>query len=371
MQIEFHSELTADQGAEWRAFQAATRHQHPRQDPRFAEVERATGKTALFVTGRCDGALCAVGLFSLLPSRLVAGRFSAASALSGPICDDAVTLIRFLRELAGAEAFAKVDAIKVTPYWLDSHAAILAEALAAEGWIRSDAEPVRFTGIIDLTLSEEALVASFSRSARRKVRLVEKSSIEIRSIATAQDAREFYDKLNELVLGPHGLSPVPRAEQEAMFAHVLTDPEIGAVWGAYHEGLFLGGLQVYRSQKTAHARRYVADPTAAKAVSNLRVAPSLWLEAMVWAKQQGCTNFDVEGYRLIEDKADPMFNVFEYKRELNPTEATRIAEHTLVLSKVFHLVNTFPRNVKYAIKERLPSLAKMIKTHPLLIRNTK
>lgn len=362
MEIEIHLKLSTDQAAEWRAFQASAGHQHPRQDPRFAMVENATGKTALFVTGRRGGTLCAVGLFSLLPSPLIPGRFSSASALSGPVCDDARIMVEFLRKLAATDAFAKVNAIKVTPYWLDDQAAELAAELSRAGWIRSDPSAVRYTGIIDLSLSEEALAASLSRSARRKVRLVQKSDIEIRQISSVEGAKEFYDKLNDLVLRPHRLSQVPRSEQEAMFTHILTDPTIGAVWGAYHREVFLGGLAIYRSQKTAYARRYVADAKAAKAVSNLRVAPSLWFEAMTWAKQQGCTNFDVEGYRLIDDKADPMFNVYEYKRELNPRETTRIAEHTLTVSKIFHFSDTLPRSLKNVLRKRLPRLFKKLKT---------
>ena len=52
MQIEVYTELTAGKVAEWRAFQVAAQHQHPRQDPRFGEVERATGKVPLFAMYR-------------------------------------------------------------------------------------------------------------------------------------------------------------------------------------------------------------------------------------------------------------------------------------------------------------------------------
>ncbi len=357
MQLEFFNNPTPEQAAEWRAFQARSLHQHPRQDPRFAQVIRATGKVPLFVMGRRHGTLCAAGLFALLPSRIVPGRFCDASALSGPVCDDADTLIDFLGQVARAPAFSKVDAIKITPYWLDAAASDLATSLVAAGWANSEADPVRHTGMIDLTCSQEDLSAAFSRSARRKVRLVEKADIEIRRITTTQDTREFYDRLNQLVLKRHGLTQVPVPEQEAMFSGILTDPTIGALWGAYHQSTFLGGLLIYRSQRTAHARRYVADADAAQAISNLRVAPSLWLAAMLWAKEQGCTEFDVEGYRLIEDKADPLFNVYEYKRELNPREVTRIAEHIFVTNTAFHYANTLPRRVKSAVKRHFPALA--------------
>ena len=164
------------------------------------------------------------------------------------------------------------------------------------GWRASEAERFRNTGIIDLTCSEERLRSSFSRSARRKVRLVEKADIVIREITSHAEANVFFDRLNRLVISRHGLTPVPRTEYEAAFENVYRDPAAGVIFGAYHGDVFLGGLLLYRSRTTAHARRYVADALAAQAVANLRVAPALWLEGMLWAKRQGCGVFDVEGY---------------------------------------------------------------------------
>lgn len=117
----------------------------------------------------------------------------------------------------------------------------------------------------------------------------------IREITSHAEANVFFDLLNRLVISRHGLTPVPRTEYEAAFENVYRDPAAGVIFGAYHGDVFLGGLLLYRSRTTAHARRYVADALAAQAVGNLRVAPALWLEGMLWAKRQGCGVFDVEG----------------------------------------------------------------------------
>jgi lipid II:glycine glycyltransferase (peptidoglycan interpeptide bridge formation enzyme) len=342
--------LTASQEAEWWAFLAQARHQHPRQDPRFATVERATGQDVVFAIGRRDGKICAVGLFTLQPSRLLPGRISVASALSGPVCDDGHEMVGFLQGLAKHKRFAKVVAICITPYWLEGEAGDLADKLSEAGFKITDSEPHRNTGMIDLTLSEDDLRASFSRSARRKVRLVEKSDIEIRRIETPGDAETFFERLNTLVIARHNLTPVSRAEYETGFRHIYNDPSIGVILGAYHEGVFLGGVLLYRSGTTAHARRYVADPGAAQTIGNLRVAPALWLEGLLWAKNEDCTYFDVEGFLPVDDKSHPNFNVYEYKREFKPTHVRRIAEHTLVLNPVSHSVNIMPGRVKTGLK---------------------
>lgn len=359
MNIECVETLTETQKTQWRAFLSEARHQHPRQDPRFSEVERAAGGNVLFAIGRRDGRIRAVGLFTLQPSRLVAGRSGTASSLSGPVCDNADDMVEFVRGLARDARFARVDAIRITPYWLGAEAQELSEKLAAAGFSVSDPEPYRDTGMIDLTMSEEALRASFSRSARRKVRLVEKSEIEIRRISAPEAAETFFERLNTLVVARHNLTPVPRAEYEAGFRHIYTDNSIGVIFAAYHEDVFLGGLLLYRSGLTAHARRYVADPAAAQVVGNLRVAPALWLEGLLWAKREGCMHFDVEGFLPVEDKSHPNFNVYEYKREFKPTHMRRIAEHTLVLNPFRHWLNECPGRTKSRIKRLLPEAARL------------
>lgn len=346
MDIECYDDLTGEQIREWREFLARADHQHPRQDPRFAEVERASGNQVMFVTGRRDDRLCAVGIFTLQPNRLVPGRMAVASALSGPVCDSAPDMVDFLQGLAAHDRLARVDALRVTPYWLEQEADELAAALAQAGFRISDPEPHRDTGMIDLTMTEDELRASFSRSARRKVRLIDKSDVEIRTVTRFGDAETFFERLNTLVIARHNLTPVLRAEYEAGYRHIFNDPSIGVILGAYHDDVFLGGLLLYRSGTTAHARRYVADPEAARAVSNLRVAPALWLEGMFWAKREGCTRFDVEGFLPVEDKSHPNFNVYEYKREFKPTHVRRVAEHTLVNHRLFHQANVVPSQLK-------------------------
>ncbi len=359
MDIECLAALTEPQEAEWRAFLAQARHQHPRQDPRFAAVERASGQEVIFAIGRQDSTICAIGLFTLQPARFLPGRIAAASALSGPVCDDSATLVAFLRAVAGHARFAKVDAIRVTPYWLNDEADELAGRLAEAGLKITDPEPHRDTGMIDLTMSEDDLRASFSRSARRKVRLIEKSEVEVRRIDTPALSEEFFERLNTLVIARHNLTPVPRTEYEAGFAHIYNDPSIGAIFGAYHGDVFLGGLLLYRSGGTAHARRYVADPDAAQAIGNLRVAPSLWLEGLLWAKGEGCNRFDVEGFLPVEDKAHPNFNVYEYKREFKPVHVRRVAEHTLVLNPLTNGVNMMPGRARSAVKRLFPQIRRL------------
>lgn len=259
----------------------------------------------------------------------------------------------FLSAFAHSSHARRIDSLVITPYWLGDEAKVLARTLSGAGWHVSDPRPFRDTGIIDLARPDEEIFNSFSRSARRKVRLIEKSDIVVRPIETHADAQVFFERLNRLVLARHRLTQIGQAEYEVSFPTVYRDPAIGIILGAYHGDTFLGGLLLYRSGLAAHARRYVADPEAARITGNLRVAPALWFAGMLWAKRQGCSYFDVEGYQPIEDKNDPKFNVYEYKREFNPDYVVRIGEHTIPLNRLAHTMNQGPRRLKDFLKSGL------------------
>ena len=181
-------------------FLAAAQHQHPRQDPRFATVERADGHCVLHVTGRdAAGALRAVGLFTLKRHPLLPGAFVWASCLSGPVCDEAETLVDFLEGVRRLPAFARVGRLRATPFWTDAAGAELQRRFAAAGWTVEDAEPVRLTGWVeDIAHPAEAVLAGFSKSARRELRRAERQGITMRPLVTQDEAGMFLDSLNRL-----------------------------------------------------------------------------------------------------------------------------------------------------------------------------
>lgn len=347
MKIECRTELSLQEMAEWRAFLSAARHQHMRQDPKYADAERAKGNSPLFVIGRHEsGAICAVAWLLRQPHRLLSGRFVVARVLSGPVCDDPGLMLDFLDALAAHPALADTDGLTITPYWLGEEAADLARRLAERGWTPSDPEHFRRTGLIDLTRSEHEIRSSFSRSARRKLRLIEKSGVVIRPMETLAEAEIFFERLSRLVLSRIGFAPIHPAEYPSAIENTPGESAGAAIFGAWMGETFLGGVLVYRGLRSAHAARYVADPEAARAVAdNLRVAPSLWLAGMLWAKQQGCVVFDVEGFQLVEDMNHPYFNVYEYKREMNPAPVQRLREHSRPIHNVLYRIDGLPRRM--------------------------
>lgn len=360
MKIECLFDLTFQQAGEWRRFLATARHQHPRQNLHFADVERALGHVPLFVLGYVANELRAVALFSLRRFRLIPGNYTEALALSGPICDDPTMFRAFLDGLAVEPAFARTGTIRITPYWLDADVDTLKVHLAGSRWRLSDPAPFRETGLIDLDKSSEEILASFSKSARREVRRAKRQGVEIRPIETLKEARVFFDSLNRLGV----LRRLPRIvpeEYETAFPSIYSDPSIGTILGAYVDGTFLSGLLLYRSRDVAHGRRFTTEPEALRALSNLRIAPLLWWSAMIWAKERGCRHLDVEGYREGIEKTNRLYNVNKYKGEFNPRPVRRFGEHTLVSNRLLHVLGAKRSRAKAKLKRLMPGLVRVMR----------
>lgn len=338
--------------AEWQAFLHAAQHQHPRQDPRFAAVEEADGRVVMFTRGRRpDGALCAAGLFTLRRYRLFGRFFVDASCLSGPVCDDAATLVDFLDALRRLPAFAGVGWIRATPFWTDGEADLLAAAFTARGWRIDEAEPVRLTGWVDLTSGPEEILAAFSKSARRELRRAERQGVTMRPLTRLHEALAFLASLNRLRTG-RGLRALAEPGFLQAFDTVHAKGDTGVIFGAFLGEELVAGLQLYRSRHVAHGRHFTLEPSRLHALSNLRIAPLVWYQGMLWAKAQGCHALDVEGWHADLPEDDPRFAIYKYKGELGPVPVRRVAQHGKVGNPVVDIV----RNAE----ERLRGLARQV-----------
>lgn len=340
LQLDCREELDAAAQAEWAAFHATAAHQHPHQTPASAPAEEAIGRKALYVTGRAaDGSIRATGLFTLQPHGLLRGAWSDAWCLSGPVCDDAEGLAGFLDGVARLPAFRKVGRLRVTPYWTNEDAKRMQQVLAARKWRPTEVETFRQTGRIDLTRPLEAIFASFSKSARRQMRRAESFGIVVRPLSDEHEARLFHDSVNRLYQR-RGLGLVPLDASLADFRSLDPERKARTILGAFHEGHFVAGLQLFACRIRAHSGHFTTEPERLHEIGNLRIAPVLWSHGIRWAHDLGCRKLDVEGWKADADKGDAHYNIYKYKSEFAPEPVLRIGEHSRTVNLLIDLTGS-------------------------------
>ncbi|WP_169546206.1 GNAT family N-acetyltransferase [Sneathiella aquimaris] len=346
MQIECFKSLDGPLQIEWEGFLENSKNQHPRQLPVFANIEKAEGNACYFLIGRKENTISAVALASLVPSRIFKNKFSQANILSGPIINNEDDFYSFINNLKKQTIFKNVGRLNVSPYWLEEDALIAHRVLKDAGFSSAEPQPFRKTGIVDLTRSEDEIFSAFSKSARRETRRAERQEITVQPITDKSTYLEFLALLNNLRKNRH-LSELDSQSMAFSFENFYKKGENGIVLCALHEKTVIAGLQIYRSNVTAHGRHFAGDTEKLKELKNLRISPLLWLEGMKWAKKSGCHRFDLEGYDSTVTSDNSHYYIYKYKGEFSPAEVKRVSEHYTVTNRALH----FPGHLKTRAKE--------------------
>lgn len=336
MRIECSTELGAEARRAWDRFLAEAQHMHPEQDPRFAEGLRAEGQTVVHAMGWRQDRLVAVGLFGLRPHPFLPGFFRHALAYSGPVANDPADLTDFVQGLRQAPAFGRVGAIRITPYWLDAEAEPLARTLDQAGWHPFETTEMRLTGVNDISGSAEAIAARLSQTGRRKLRKAEKAGFDVAPAQTEAEALDFLARLNAH-RAPRGLRPIPQARFMAAWRQVYSTNDLGTLLVIRHQGRVMAGLLLHRGRDTAYFISSFQDDPALSALDNIRIAPFLLFQGMLWANRLGCRSFDLEGYVKDAGPDHPLYGIYRYKADLAPAQVARIPGRQMILHPAVYL----------------------------------
>nr|WP_170359766.1 MULTISPECIES: peptidoglycan bridge formation glycyltransferase FemA/FemB family protein [Ruegeria] len=354
VKIECIDTLSAEQRAEWVAFLNAAKRQHPRQSPLFANSEQKLGNKVIYALARRGEALAGVALLSLEPHPFLPGAWSRAFCLSGPVCDNTADMKSFLEALCRQPELARVGSLNVTPFWTEEDAETLDAVLARSGWRIAEEEQFRQTGWVDITGTPDEIMKAFSKSARREVRRAERQGVSIHAARTPDEFHIFLESMNRL-RHQRGLQELDVPAYEATFEDVLLSGDLGTVLLAWQQEVFLAGLLVYRSKDVVHGRHFTTEPDHLRVAGNLRIAPALWLEAMVWARQKGCRVLDVEGYRTPVP-GEKKFKIHKYKSEFNPQVVQRISAREKIVNRHVYLTG----NVRSLIRGKLKKVKRAV-----------
>lgn len=352
IRVESHVDPGDALQAEWASFVSAARHHHPHQDTRFGPAEQAQGHQVVYVTGRGeDGRLCAVGLFSIKPLAPFPRVALHALCRDGPVCDDIDTLLSFAEACLRLPAFSRVGHLRLAPCWAGPEAQALHQALARQNWITDFPQARWSTGWVDLEPPAKALLATFSKSARREIRRAERAGVVVRPLAGPAEAELFLRSLNRLRQS-RGLTPVPAMFFRAVFDSFYAPGRDGIILGAFHGEDFLAGLQIHRSRDLAHGVHFAVETQRLAALSNLRIAPVLWFQGMTWAQSMGCHALDLEGWSGDIGAGDAHFGIHKYKGEFSPVQTHRLAEHRKAANPVLGGVLAAVRRLRTALHGR-------------------
>ena len=183
------------------------------------------------------------------------------------------------------------------------------QILQARNW-RFSADQIQFrnTLTLDLTQSENELLAGMNQSTRRKIRQAEKREVQVRATIAESELRQLYDiyaatgQRQEFIIRPwEYYRDLWTSFIDAGLAHVLV---------AEYEGQILSGAVLFHFGQRAWYFYGMSSNEERDRQPNFAVQ---WA-AIRWAKAQGYSTYDWWGAPNHFSEDDPMWGVYRFKR---------------------------------------------------------
>jgi peptidoglycan pentaglycine glycine transferase (the first glycine) len=279
---------------EWDQFTRLPPSAHLLQSWAWGELKARFGWWPVRIAAVQDNEILAAAqiLFRSLPAGL-----RAAYVPKGPLIDSAAretaTAAALINALHDACRCQHAISLKLEPDWLD--AADAQRWLETQGFAASpETVQPRRTVIVDLTASEDDILAQMKSKTRYNIRLAQRKGVVVRQGA-AEDVPLFHRLLQvtgqRAGFGVHTLTYYTQAWQ------LFTASETVALFLADHEDTTLAAIMVFVWGKTAY---YMYGGSSDEERQRMPTYLLQW-EAMRWAKARGCESYDLWGIPDVDE----------------------------------------------------------------------
>lgn len=188
---------------------------------------------------------------------------------------------------------------------------------------------------LDLTKSEEELLADMRKNTRYEVRRVEKMGVEVRQSEDPTEIQLFYDQQLE-VAKKHNFVPFSYQFLHEQFVTFAEDHQ-ARLFHSFHEGKLLATAFIIFYHQEAVYHYGVSTP------ENDRLPGSYacqW-EAIKWAKSQGGLRYNFWGIAPQDQPEHRFAGVSLFKRGFGGQEVQYLPAHDLPLSAGYQVVRGF------------------------------
>ena len=255
----------------------------------------------------------------LLYRRLPLGLGTLAYVPKGPLVDwqdkaQVQALVTALDQIAQARgAIALTVEPELPAYSNAAHAAALEQAGFAPG--ATTVQPRR-TLVVDLTLDQKDILAAMKSKTRYNIRLAGRKGVNVYQGGAADI--ETFNKLIKAT-GSRNEFGVHSADYYRRAFKLFSSRDQVALFLADYEGDPLAGLMAFALNKTA----WYFYGASSDIHRNLMAPYALQWAAMGWAKDRGCTTYDLWGVPDYDDETleaqfttrqDGLWGVYRFKR---------------------------------------------------------
>ncbi len=223
--------------------------------------------------------------------------------------------------------------LKIDPDW-PAHTPEARDLLARRGWRAGEPVQFRNTVRVDLRADEATLLARMKQKTRYNIRLAERHGVLVRP-GGLEDLPAFYALYQETG-HRDGFLIRPYTYYRAVWQAFL-EARLAQLFLAEHEGQLLAGVLAFRFGPT------VWYMYGASASEKRELMPNYLLQWAVirWAKDQGCTTYDLWGAPERLEETDPLWGVYRFKAGFGGQFVAQIGAYDYPIRPVLYRLVTW------------------------------
>lgn len=211
--------------------------------------------------------------------------------------------------------------------------------LEQHGWRKSPMHlHAEHTNIVDITPSEDDLLAAMRRQTRYEVRRVAKKGITVEAKPAAELVDEFYE-VQQDTAARQGFIPPSLATLQAI-AGAFGDDAL--IYQAEQEGQLLNMALVLRSGKEVDYYEAASTPEA----RGLPGAYGIIWQAIQDAKRDGYERLNLWGIAYSEDPGHRYAGVTTFKRGFGGKDVAYVPAHDLVINRPKYVLNWLVETIR-------------------------
>ena len=309
--------------ARWNGILATLPCCHVLQTWEWGQFKSRWGWTPRYFVDEDQGGVHAAAL--ILRRTISPLKLSILYVPKGPALDyaNAALADRVLRELVALARRERALFIKIDPDLNQADRSILRD----RGW-RYSAEQIQFrnTMLINLTRSEDELLAAMKPKTRYNVRLAQKKGVTVRSGELA-DLDLLY-RLYAATSQRDGFIIRPIAYYRDAWGSFIRSGLAQPLIAEVEEEPVAGLILFHFADRAWYMYGMSSNLHRDKMPNQL-----LQWEALRWAKAHGCTIYDLWGAPDELNESDPMWGVYKFKEGLGAEFASHVGAHDFVVSR--------------------------------------
>ncbi|NGP53695.1 peptidoglycan bridge formation glycyltransferase FemA/FemB family protein [Thioalkalivibrio sp. XN8] len=289
MTTETNSSVLTSEELEWDAFVSRNPLGHHEQTSMYARMRLAYGFSCERVVIHSSGQI--VGGAQVLFRRTPIGTFGVLQR--GPLAreDDPDVLAAVVERLDEVAQEARAVSLRVQTFCLQANARA---ALEMDGFIEDESWVGRqTTTVARLGFSDEDLLARMAKQGRYKTRLAKRSGVVV-SVGGADTLEEFF-ALHQMTAEHHGFPIFPRSYYNYIWS-LFADGGRVQQFIAVHDGKPVAAI--LNAIVGDHMLYGWGGTDRSDAASKLAANYLLHYEAMKWARDHGCSLYDMLGISL-------------------------------------------------------------------------